>query len=273
MAVFGAGAAATYLLALRRGDRPDTHDSVDERLDALAAAVDSKRTKKPAGSSLSHSGSGRVQRLASVVFNELESDDELQTRLSENINPSLSPSDNAAALLHLLMSATSLSLTDRAVLAYAIKALKVDQKTNTLPSALLGDSLVASPAPKIQRVHARSCPAVSKVKTVAQGIIFAQKLSKSFNGITDDDTVVYSWLRSEYSTYRDGAGPSLAEECATKSNATARSMAFERRPHCPPVMSGVKCYDPQTPEEINAINEALEGVDRWDWEVLILLCF
>merc|ERR1712216_57690 len=104
--------------------------------------VDSKRTKKPAGSSLSHSGSGRVQRLASVVFNELESDDELQTRLSENINPSLSPSDNAAALLHLLMSATSLSLTDRAVLAYAIKALKVDQKTNPLPSALLGDSLV-----------------------------------------------------------------------------------------------------------------------------------
>lgn len=36
-------------------------------------------------------------------------------------------------------------------------------------------------------------------------------------------------------------------------------------------VSGITYYDPQKPEEISAINKALEGVDLWEWEIFPLV--
>ena len=300
-AVFGAGAAAAYLLGVcaSGGGDPDREpDDVDERIEQLACTL-RKRNSDTSTSTLEselHNKSGRrVERLhSSVVFEPSHGD--LLELLEECINPSLSPSDNAAALLHLAMSDNSMSRTAKAVHVYAIKALKSDYRSTTLPAALMevpSHSNSVGIADHSEAKHTRSDKVVSKMKRHALGIMAAQRMAKSSKSIKEGDerdasdarSVVYAWLRNEYSTYgsvdaeqrRRSSGiqeetpPGDLDKQTTLGAVCARSMAFERRPHCPLVMSGITCYDPQMPEQISAINKALEGVDQWEWEIFPLV--
>ena len=269
-AVFGAGAAAAYLLGVcaSGGGDPDREpDDVDERIEQLACTL-RKRNSDTSTSTLEselHNKSGRrVERLhSSVVFEPSHGD--LLELLEECINPSLSPSDNAAALLHLAMSDNSMSRTAKAVHVYAIKALKSDYRSTTLPAALMevpSHSNSVGIADHSEAKHTRSDKVVSKMKRHALGIMAAQRMAKSSKSIKEGDerdasdarSVVYAWLRNEYSTvgsvdaeHRRRSGMSVSSIEGTTNNdfdqqetcETVRSMAFERRPHCPPgVWSG-----------------------------------
>ena len=259
-AVFGAGAAAAYLLrvcASGGGDPNGKPDDIDYRVDELAAAAESTHFRK---------NQRRVQRLNSSVVNE-PSHEELLEELNDCINPSLSPSDNAAALLHLTMSDARMSRTAQAVHVYAIKALKSDYCRTTLPAALMDFPSHSNSVEHRQlratedETHTKSAPgrSVLKMKRHAMGIIAAQRMAKSSKTVREGDerdasdarSIVYTWLRNEYSTvgsvdaeHRRRSGMSVSSIEGTTNNdfdqqetcETVRSMAFERRPHSPPVV-------------------------------------
>ena len=83
----------------------------------------------------------KIQRLDTAVLQQcIDSEEDLLSGVSQYIDDALSVSDNAASLLHLMMSDTSIKGSWRGVLVYAMKALKSMDDDNCLPAALLEEA-------------------------------------------------------------------------------------------------------------------------------------
>lgn len=228
LAVIAGAAAAGFLLARRlEGDHHDSdHEEDDEEEDRMPKVPTSKSAARrdSALSVMTRSGSEqKLQKLESAIFNQQYDDDpEAQARLGACLNDHLSPADNAAALLYLLLEDhPELSGPSRAALVYSIKALKAEDNTSTLPSALLEDPS-GRPGPGSFKSKSVGQKMTQSFRVISQGIVaseksrFKRRSSKSFSGGLEspmegvqsdlrrqnEKELVYSWLRNEYSNYR-----------------------------------------------------------------------
>jgi hypothetical protein len=231
LAVIAGSAAAGFLLARRlEGDHHDSDHEEEEEDEMPEAMSKSLLRRNSALSTLTKSGSNqKLQRLESAIFSKYHGDDDAQTRLAACLNDELSPADNAAALLHLMIADhPELSGPSRAALVYSIKALKSEDNTSTLPSALLDDpSGRSSPSGSGSFKSGRMA---QSFKAISQGIVavsrFKRKASKSttqLGGLAagvqcdqrrqNEKELVYSWLRTEYSNYRRSTASVMSGAC------------------------------------------------------------
>ena len=139
----------------------------------------------------------RMQRIDTADFESTINDQDIFDQLQECINDSLSPSDNAASMLRLMMGDHNLKPTSRAALAYAVQALKAADGVNALPAAL---HIARTP----------SSMSLSSSRSAAPPDMTLKRRSSEFYPTVliphSEETLstqrIYSWLRSEYSTCR-----------------------------------------------------------------------
>mmetsp|Transcript_14325 Transcript_14325/g.22812 ORF Transcript_14325/g.22812 Transcript_14325/m.22812 type:complete len:488 (-) Transcript_14325:42-1505(-) len=175
-------------------------------------------------------------------------------------------------------------------LVYTMRALKLTEGSSTLPSALLEsaskESLHKKSLKSFQNFRKNSLAMLRKAASTnsvgSASSNFRMADSPALTGEADKE-IVFEWLRNEYSNYgrkssfatsSGSAGSFKGRELtgppsAGPTNSPFASPAFIRRPHCPTRIDGMGCYEP-TKKELKAINEALEGVNEWDWDVFKL---
>jgi hypothetical protein len=141
----------------------------------------------------------RLQRINTADFESTISDQDIYDQLHGCINDSLSPSDNAASLLHLMIG-DNLKPTSRAALAYAIQALKTADGVNALPAALHVARTPSIMSLSSSRSTTQADMTLKRRSSEFYPTVLIPHSEEAFEALSTQR--IYSWLRSEYSTCR-----------------------------------------------------------------------
>jgi hypothetical protein len=253
---FFAGAAAIHSFSCRKRDEDkrtskkpkyDTHDrrdlsdqnSTPTRKNDVAGSANkeySDSLEGPvtplAGDDSSTRRSSKSPLISSAAFRQLES--------AGRINLLLSPSDNAVRILEAVLP-FNLADTTRASIEYALEVLRSDSSHSAVPIGLQ-----QSPVAVLRRAGLQGAPA-SRRSSVGEGIVL-------------------DWLMSSYTPTAHSPQVERLTFGAPRASAGRPPHGAGDVPPPPPPRVFAFVYD-APPEELERVEEALRGVDEWEWDV------